>query len=154
MADSLSIADARREDLPGVVALLQQMSLDQPREDVSEPLDEAYYRAFAEIEASPGQRLLVLKAGGRILGTASLTIVPNLSYRGRPHAIVDNVIVADGERGKGDGEALMRFCIDQAQATGCTRLSLTTDLRRTDAHRFYERLGFEHSHKGYRYVFE
>lgn len=148
------IRDARREDLPRLVELLQQMSLDEPRERTSESLDDAYYRAFDKIEAAKGQRLLVIEAAGRVIGTASLAIVANLSYRGRPHAIVDNVVVADGERGKGYGEALIRFCLDQAQAAGCTRLSLTTDLRRTDAHRFYERLGFKHSHRGYRYSFE
>jgi GNAT superfamily N-acetyltransferase len=47
----------------------------------------------------------------------------------------------------------VRHCLEIARDAGCTRLSLTTDARRVDAHRFYERLDFKHSHRGYRYTF-
>lgn len=148
------VRDAKRGDLPRIVELLQQMSLGERQEDLSEPLAGGYHRAFEEIEGDPRHRVLVLEDGGRVVATASLLIVPNLSYRGRPHAIVDNVVVDGAERSKGYGEALIRYCLDRAQEAGCTRLSLTTDMRRTDAHRFYERLGFKHSHRGYRHMFE
>lgn len=145
------IRDATIDDLPRVVELLQQMSLDGPREDPGPPLPRAYIEAFAAIESDPRHRLLVVEAGGIVLGTASFFIVPNISYKGRPHAIVENVVVEAAERGKRLGEGLIRFCIEEARRAGCTRLSLSTDRRRGDAHRFYERLGFKPSHLGYRY---
>jgi GNAT superfamily N-acetyltransferase len=129
------------------------MSLGERREDLGPPLPDAYYAAFEQIEADPRQRLLVIVHGRRVVGTASFIILPNLSYGGRPHAIIENVVVEESERGKGLGERLVRYCLDQARAAGCTHLSLTTDARRLDAHRFYERLGLNHSHKGYRYTF-
>jgi GNAT superfamily N-acetyltransferase len=147
------VRPARREDLPRVIELLQQMSIDAPREDLSTPLREEYERAPDAIQADPGRQVLVLEIEGVILGTAAFMVVPNLSYIGRPHTIIDNVVVDDGQRNKGYGEALVRHCLDLAREAGCSRLSLTTDMRRTDAHRFYERLGFKHSHKGYRYSF-
>jgi len=150
----LLIRDAAVEDLPRVVELLQQMSLGKRREDAGLPLPDAYYAAFEEIKADPRQRLLVIVHGRRVVGTASFIILPNLSYGGRPHALIENVVVDETERGKGLGERLVRYCLDQARAAGCTRLSLTTDARRLDAHRFYERLGFQHSHKGFRYTFD
>jgi GNAT superfamily N-acetyltransferase len=153
MGDVPRVRDATRADLPRLVALLQQMSLDEPREDIADPLPDRYYRAFAAVEADPRQRLLVVEVDGRLVGTATLVIVPNLSYGGRPHAIVDNVVVDETERGKGYGEALVRRCLEEAREAGCTRLALTTDMRRHDAHRFYERLGFRHSHRGYRFTF-
>jgi len=153
MGDPSRVRDATRADLPRLVELLQQMSLDGPREELADPLPERYYRAFAAIEADPRQRLLVVEVDGRLVGTATLVIVPNLSYGGRPHAIVDNVVVDETERSKGYGEALVRRCLEVAREAGCTRLALTTDMRRHDAHRFYERLGFRHSHRGYRFTF-
>ena len=38
--------------------------------------------------------------------------------------------------------------MDRARELGCRLVQLTTDTRRTDAHRFYERLGFEATHIG------
>jgi GNAT superfamily N-acetyltransferase len=42
----------------------------------------------------------------------------------------------------------MRQAIEIARAEGCGLVQLTTDQRRADAHRFYERLGFVASHLG------
>ncbi len=149
----VSVREARREDLPALVALLQQMSLDAPREEPGPPLPSEYARAFADIDADPRTRLLVAEVDGRVLGTASFALFPSLSYRGRPHAVIENVVVDAPSRGKGIGEALIARCLDLAREAGCARLSLVTDKRRTDAHRFYERLGFTPSHLGYIYRF-
>ena len=43
---------------------------------------------------------------------------------------------------------MIAFAIDAARAAGCRLVQLTTDKRRTDAHRFYERLGFKATHEG------
>jgi len=49
----IKIREARVEDLPRVVELLQQMSLDQPREAAGLPLSVAYYAAFETIRRRP-----------------------------------------------------------------------------------------------------
>jgi GNAT superfamily N-acetyltransferase len=147
---SLLIRDATAADLPRVVDLLQQMSLDEPRESTGPPLPRSYYDALAAIERDANHRLLVLCEGENVVATASFFVVPNISYGGRPHAIIENVVVDAAERGRGLGAALVQHCIELAREAGCTRLSLSTDARRADAHRFYERLGFVASHRGYR----
>jgi len=58
--------------------------------------------------------------------------------------------VASDARRRGIGEAMMRFAIDEARRRGCHRVQLTSNKRRRDAHRFYERLGFVASHEGFR----
>ena len=152
--DKLIIRPARTEDLPVLVDMYQDLSLEgESREEVSQPLPEAYGQAFQQIEADPRQRLLVAEAGGRIVATLVLIIVPNLTHVGRPWAVIENVVVAHGERDRGCGEILMRHAIDEARRAGCYRLSLTCNKRRTDASRFYERLGFVATHEGYRIMF-
>lgn len=145
-----AVRDACEGDLPRLVELLAQLSLDAPREELGPPLPESYRRALREIEADPRQRLLLVGAGGRVVAAAALIIVPNLSHQGRPYAIVENVIVDVGERGAGHGELLMRYAAEEAQKAGCYKLTLTSNKRRRDAHRFYERLGFKPTHEGYR----
>jgi GNAT superfamily N-acetyltransferase len=43
---------------------------------------------------------------------------------------------------------MMRWAIERGRARGCRLAQLTTDKKRTDAHRFYESLGFTASHEG------
>jgi GNAT superfamily N-acetyltransferase len=40
--------------------------------------------------------------------------------------------------------------VDEAGRRGCTQVQLTSQKRRVDAHRFYERLGFVRSHEGFK----
>jgi GNAT superfamily N-acetyltransferase len=144
------VRDAAEDDLPRLVELLAQLSLDAPREDVSAPLKDAYRAAFRAVEADPRQRQLVVEVDGRVAGTASVIIVPNLSHQGRPYAMVENVVVDARERGARYGELLMRRAIEIAREAGCYKLSLTSNKQRKDAHRFYQRLGFRATHEGMR----
>lgn len=148
---SPTVRQATAADLPQILALLTQLSLDGPREDVSAV--EAYRKAFAEIERDPRQRLLVLESDGRIVGTAVLIIIPNLSHRGRPWALAENVVVDETARSAGYGELLMRRALEEARTAGCYKLTLTSSKRRLDAHRFYARLGFRATHEGFRFDF-
>lgn len=48
----------------------------------------------------------------------------------------------------------MRDAIARARDTGARLMQLTTDHRRAEAHRFYERLGFQGSHLGMKLVLD
>ena len=146
----MNIRDATEADLPRLVELLDQLALDTPREERGPPLPAFYRNAFHRVDANDGQRLLVLEVDGEIVGTLVLLIIPNITHQGRPYATVENVVVEERERGAGYGRQLMRYAIEQAKAAGCYKLTLTSHKRRTDAHRFYERLGFESTYEGYR----
>lgn len=154
VTSSVTIRDATLDDLPRIVALLQELSLDEPRERSEGPLLDAYESAFHDIEASPRHRVLVADEEGHVVGTVTLMIVPNLSYRGRPWAYVDNVAVDEASRSKGIGEALMRYTVEEARRAGCYKVTLTSNKRRAEAHRFYRRLGFSASHEGFRISFD
>ena len=148
------IRDATEADLPRLVELLAQLSLDDaPRERLGHPLPESYRAALQQIEADPRQRQLVIEARGRVVGTASLIIIPNLSHRGRPWAVIENVVVDEPERGSGYGELLLRYAVEEARRAGCYKLSLTSNKQRKGAHLFYQRLGFRATHEGFRVDF-
>ena len=149
-SETVVIREATREDLPRIVSLLDQLGERPGQEDDSSPLDAAYGAAFDEIASDQRQRLLVVEADGALVGTLVLLVVPNLGHRGRPYAIVENVVVDAEARGTGFGERLMGYAIDEARRAGCYKITLASALRRDDAHRFYERLGFRAGHKGFR----
>ncbi|MGN6299946.1 MAG: GNAT family N-acetyltransferase [Angustibacter sp.] len=141
--------DATLEDLPAVLALLRDDAIAASREaapGVDSP--EVYRRAFAAIEANPHDLLVVGDRGGRVVACAQVTLLHHLSRRGATRAHVESVRVADGERGRGVGTDLMRWIEAWAGERGAALIQLTTDKRRQDAHRFYERLGYTASHEG------
>jgi GNAT superfamily N-acetyltransferase len=144
------VRSATRDDLPRLVELLAQLSLDSPREDLRSPRPAAYDAALEEVLADGRQTLLVAEVDGAIVGMACYIEVPNLSHVGRPYALVEDVVVAAAMRGQGYGEALMQRAIELARAGGCYKLVLTSSKVRTNAHRFYQRLGFKATHVGFR----
>ena len=83
-----------------------------------------------------------------MVGCLQLTYLPGLSQQGAWRAQVEGVRVDGALRGTGIGAQMMTAVMQMARARGCYQMQLTTDKRRLDAHRFYERLGFAKSHEG------
>ena len=136
------------DDLSAIVQLLADDFLGQQREDISEPLNENYLKAFREIEADPNNELIVAELDGKVIGTLQLVVTPSLSYKGSKRSIVESVRVDSSLRGQGIGRELMLWAIEHAKQRGCVSMHLTSHNDRTDAHRFYESLGFVKSHTG------
>ncbi|CCH30036.1 GNAT family N-acetyltransferase [Actinosynnema sp. NPDC047251] len=135
-------------DVAAIVGLLADDELGAQRET---PGDLGrYLEAFAVIDASPHETLVVAESDGVVVGTLQLTVLPGLSQRGMVRAQVEGVRVASGQRGGGLGEALLSWAVAEARDRGCAVVQLMSDARREDAHRFYARLGFVGSHQGFK----
>ncbi|MGW5327487.1 N-acetyltransferase family protein [Streptomyces sp. NPDC004014] len=144
----LEIRRATAPDLPAIVAMLADDPLGAQRES---PDDLSPYRtALERLDADPNQRLVVAVRENRIVGTLQLTIIPGLSRRGATRSIIEAVRIHAEERGSGLGTQLIQWAIDESRRQGCQLVQLTSDSSRTDAHRFYERLGFTASHVGFK----
>lgn len=147
----LIFRDARREDLPAIVAMLADDGLGKRRETPqAEGVDPAYETAFDEVAAQPGNRIIVAEMGGAVIGTFQFTVIAGLSRHGSKRAQIEAVRVAAHLRGGGIGEAMLRHAIEMARADGCALVQLSSDKRRGRAHLFYERLGFIASHIGFK----
>jgi GNAT superfamily N-acetyltransferase len=142
------IRRARSADVAQIITLIADDQLGARRESPDD-LD-PYLRAFEAIDSDPHQFLAVAEDAGEIVGTLQLTFVPGLSRRGATRALVEAVRVRSDRRGDGLGSAVMKWAVEEARRRGCILVQLTSDASRTAAHRFYERLGFEQSHKGFK----
>lgn len=145
----LTVREADTSDLPRIVELLAQLYSDPAQEDYV-AARERYDAAYAEIVADQRQTLFVAERDGAIAGSLVLLVVPNLTRRGRPYALIENVVVDGTHRGARVGEAMMLRAIDAARDAGCHKVALMSRIERKDAHRFYERLGFTPAHVGFR----
>ena len=147
----LLIRPAAEADLPTIVALLAEDMLGRERDDPSLPLDAGYARAFAEIQRRPDQHLMVGELDGEVVATFQLTFVPGLARKGAWRGVIEAVHVRGDQRSRGLGAKLIAWAMATARARGdCPFLQLTSDKRRLDAHRFYERIGFARSHEGFK----
>lgn len=145
------IRRATAADVAAIVALLGDDDLGAAREDMSAARLAPYHRAFAAVDADPGQLLIVVTAGdGGVVATMQLTFIPGLSRRGARRAQIEAVRVSRHHRGQGLGEAMITWAIAEARRRDCALVQLTSDKRREDAHRFYLRLGFTASHEGFK----
>ncbi|WPP30849.1 GNAT family N-acetyltransferase [Streptomyces sp. CL7] len=144
----LAIRPATIDDIPAIVAMLADDPLGAQRES---PDDLApYLTAMERLRADPHQHCVVAVREGRVVGTLQLTIIPGLSRRGATRSVIEGVRIHADERGGGLGSRLIEWAIDTSRREGCQLVQLTSDYTRTDAHRFYERLGFTASHVGFK----
>ncbi|WP_409470957.1 GNAT family N-acetyltransferase [Streptomyces sp. HC307] len=144
----LEIRAAVADDIPAIVGMLADDPLGARRESPDNLAP--YLAALERLSADPNQHLMVAVREGGVVGTLQLTIVPGLSRRGATRSIIEGVRIHADERGSGLGTQLIQWAIDESRNQDCQLVQLTSDSSRTDAHRFYERLGFTASHVGFK----
>jgi len=86
------------------------------------------------------ETLVVAEREGKILGFASLRLVPSLDST--PYAELSDLFVAGPYRRQGVGRRLLEFVEKRARERGADRLVLTTGLKNVDAQEFYRASGF------------
>jgi GNAT superfamily N-acetyltransferase len=89
-----------------------------------------------------GRLVLVAELGGKIVGCLS-TSVMRVLHRPAPVGRISMMVIDAAVRGRGIGAALVRAAERELAGAGCRLVEVTSNLARTDAHRFYERLGYE-----------
>jgi ribosomal protein S18 acetylase RimI-like enzyme len=101
------------------------------------PLDATGLRELVEW---PGNRVLIARIGGEIVGALTLVMFPIPTGL---RAWVEDVVVDESARGRGVGAALTTEAVRLARADGARTVDLTSRPSREAANRLYERLGFE-----------
>ena len=159
-----SIRRAVAGDLEAIIRIYMADDKGGHGDDWNDATRPAYERAMRAILASPANRLYVVvadgevvdttrgltSAGGRIVGTFQLTFTPGLVGGGKTRATMESVHVLPDMRGAGLGASMVAHAIAEARGAGAATLQLTSNKKRSNAHRFYERLGFVRSHEGFK----
>lgn len=130
----VKIRAARDEDAVAVADLLTQLGY---------PADSAVVPARLErMRREAGQHTLVAELDGRVVGMATV-IVRHVINDDAPFARLASIVVADGHRGHGIGQALVGRAEEIASEAGCTVIEVTSGEHRPRAHRLYRGLGYE-----------
>ncbi|HEU4566312.1 MAG TPA: GNAT family N-acetyltransferase [Gemmatimonadaceae bacterium] len=127
------IREAVAEDAPAIAALISELGYPVTTEVLAARL-RAYHAA--------GEVALVATRGGEVLGLLTVHLTPVL-HRPTPVGRLTMLVVTEAARGMGVGRALVAAAERHLAARGCALVEVTSNRRRTDAHAFYERLGYE-----------
>ena len=161
---NIQFGKAQKEDLTTIIDMLVDDPLGNQRESENSDL-KAYESAFHHIESDPNNELIVAREiestnspndseeRPKVVAVLQLTYMPSLTYQGSWRAQIEGVRVHKDCRGLGLGESIFKWAIERAQQKGCKILQLTSDKKRPDAIRFYEKLGFKASHEGFKLHF-
>ncbi|MET0343228.1 MAG: GNAT family N-acetyltransferase [Polyangiales bacterium] len=129
-------------DLPALLALYEQLHL---ADDAHAP--GSALAVWRHILTQPWIVHLGVFAGETLAAACHAVIVPNLTHGARPYAIIEGVITHDAHRRQGHGATAMRALIARCWDAGCYKVSLTSSVKRAEAHAFYRRLGFTTGNK-------
>lgn len=150
MSTDLTFRLAKIEDLPEIISMLADDVYGAQRENITEKVSEKYLEAFRKIQDDPNQELTVAEIDGNKVATFQLTFIQYLNFEGTLRAQIEAVRTRSDYRGQGIGTKVLTYAINRAKEKGCSLVQLTSDKRRTEALKFYEKLGFKASHEGFK----
>jgi predicted N-acetyltransferase YhbS len=127
------IREAHDNDRDSLAHLIGQLGYTVTSADVAERL---------AIMREEGRLVLVAEIDGQVVGCLSTSLMRVL-HRPAPVGRISMMVVDEALRGRGIGGRLVRAAERALAAQGCYMVEVTSNLRRADAHRFYERLGYE-----------
>jgi len=143
--------NATPADLPFIIALIVEDSVVSTGDDPADAAHPDYVNALAEITNDPNEEMIIVEEDAAPVGCFQLSYLPGLMRRGMKRGQIEVVHVAETHRNRGIGGDMMRWAIERCRENGCSMVQLTSNKKRLDAHRFYERLGFLKSHEGFKY---
>ena len=137
------IRQAVKEDLNKILDLYKFLF---PDEDYA--LNENYIKTWEAIIGSWDiVRYFVCEEDNKIICSACISVIPNLTRNNRPYALIENIITHPDYRRKGYGRGVMQKCIEYAKSRNCHKIMLLSSAFRKDAHKFYKNIGFDSKSK-------
>jgi len=113
---------------------------------------ELEHETWARMMCIDDLTVYLAESHGEPVGTATLLLMPNLTYDCAPTAFVEAVVVTVGHRRKGIASAMMNRIVRDTRSAGCNKVQLLSDKRHAadGAHRLYASVGFTPEAEGFR----
>ena len=148
----LQFRHAVRDDIATLLAL--SIGGNAPGRKIVDNADEAnapeYQQAWDKIENDPNNNFIIAEYQGEPVGCMQINILHGIAGRGKARLQLEGVHIRADFRGRGLGSQMMQWAIEHAKENGARTVQLTSSKTRPDAHRFYDRLGFDKSHEGFK----
>ena len=123
-------------DLLSLLELYRQLNL-------GEVINETIAKNIWENIKNKNIKYFIAKEDEKVIASCYICIIPNLTRGGKSIGFIENVITDVKYRRKGVGKTVMENAIKYAKEQNCYKVLLQSGKKRTDAHPFYESLGFD-----------
>jgi GNAT superfamily N-acetyltransferase len=133
------IRKATEADIPQLLRLMRELAEFEKYADVFAVTEEVL-REQGFRRSPPDFHARVAEEGGELAGFLVYYFVP-FTYRAKPNAIIKELYVAEGHRGKGIGQLLMKAIAKEAEEAGCGMIKWWVAKWNHRGIEFYERLG-------------
>ena len=138
----MQIRKLTEDDLPSLLELYSQ--LDSSNADLQlVPSREVWKK----IEENKSITYIGAVEQGKVVATCFAVIIPNLTNENRPMCFIENVVTDQNYRKQGLGKKVIDEAIRIAKENNCYKVFLESGVKRTEAHKFYEKLGFNSDSK-------
>lgn len=108
---------------------------------------------WQKIQQVPNYYIYLAYLENKAIGTFSLLFMPTMMHSGfHRSAILDSVTILPSYRGKGYGKQMMGQALEISADAGCYKVTLSSNLQREEAHKFYQSLGFQQHGWSYSYL--
>lgn len=148
-----TVRPAGPEDLVAVLAVHARRDPQGGRGGLPSAASRRQQEVWERMMRSPDVTVYCAEADGRVVGTATLTTLPNVAYADcSPSAVIEAVVVAHDHRRRGVATEIMRRALADARAAGCDKVQVVSHKRHaTDGgHGLYAGLGFVPEAEGFR----
>jgi ribosomal protein S18 acetylase RimI-like enzyme len=135
----VAIRPARQQDLEQLVELLRLLF--SVEEDFGIDSGKQYQGLALMLNNDRGQ-VLAAEVDGRVVGMVTGQLVVSTA-EGGPSVLVEDMVVASGQRGRGVGRALLTALTHWARQQGATRMQLLADVNNQPALGYYRHLGWQ-----------
>ena len=129
------------KDLPSLLELYVQ--LDENNKDLTA---QGSLPVWEEISKNPNIKYfgaVDTANGDKVVSTCFTMIIPNLTAQGRSICFLENVVTDAAYRKQGLARKVIEMATEDARANNYYKVILQSNCKRTEAHKFYENLGFD-----------
>jgi len=136
----IPVREATKSDLPAIGKLLEDLT---DAMDDTEGIDTGIAIKNCErLLNDAGSYFLVAAREETPVGFINFTVRQTILHRS-PSALIDELVVAEGYRGKGAGKQLVQAAIEKCRQLGCCEVEVSTEKTNLKASKFYMKCGFE-----------
>lgn len=133
----LEIRECRPEDLSGLLELYTHLH-DNP----VPVMNDRILAVWEQIIQDKNQHAVVGLIDGAMVTSCVISVIPNLTHKQRPYALIENVITDTNVRGRGYASAILEFARQIAMKNDCYKIMLMTGSKKESTLHFYETAGY------------
>ncbi|MDH6365157.1 GNAT superfamily N-acetyltransferase [Enterococcus sp. PF1-24] len=136
------IREVLKDDLLDLLQLYTQLHDNQMPSQ-----DSQLATIWEKIMADDNHHILAGFVGGKLIASCVIVVIPNLTRKQQPYALIENVITDIAYRKKGYGTQLLEAAAEIAKAANCYKIMLLTGAKEESTLNFYQKAGYNQQDK-------